>query len=193
MSIGIVALINAFVATNVSGYTRAERTQKLKQQVLMREVREEINCMLESRIDKAYEAWYANEKETMFRAVDEVVGDGMLEVPVPDMSRETIYDDEPETEKEVEAHKECAEIRKSAWKEIQQLIEMSVGVLLDERQAQTVERDKKVQVLQSKMVCKFKYEISPTDGKEYFLKWKAIWQQWAAHRNLVSLGGIFGY
>jgi hypothetical protein len=38
------------------GYTRAERTQKLKQQVLMREVREEINCMLESRIDNAYEA-----------------------------------------------------------------------------------------------------------------------------------------
>jgi hypothetical protein len=69
------------------GYTRAERTQKLKQQVLMREVREEINCMLESRIDKAYEAWYASEKETMFRAVDEVVGDDMLEVPVPDMSQ----------------------------------------------------------------------------------------------------------
>ena len=69
--------------------------QKLKQRVLMRVVREEINCVLESRIDKAYEAWYASEKETMFRAVDEVVGDqgsfrlGMLELPVPDMSRET--------------------------------------------------------------------------------------------------------
>ena len=25
----------------------------------------------------------------------------------------------------------------------------------------------------SKMVCKRKYEISPTDGKEYILKWKA--------------------
>jgi hypothetical protein len=109
----------------------------------------------------------------MFRAVDEVVGDGMLEVPVPDMSRETIYDDEPKTEKEVEAHKECAEIRKAAWKEIQELIEMSVGVLLDEGQAQAVERDKKVKVLRSKMVYKYKYEISPTDGKEYFLKWKA--------------------
>ena len=35
------------------------------------------------------------------------------------------------------------------------------------------ERDKKVQVLRSKMVYKRKYEISPTDGKEYFLKWKA--------------------
>jgi hypothetical protein len=100
---------------------------------------------------------------------------GMLEVPVPDMSRETIYDDEPKTEKEIEAnynvterlkpmhrsahtrrpvsgeaievpyrhtHKECAEIRKAAWKEIQQLIEMSVGVLLDERQADAAERDK---------------------------------------------------
>jgi hypothetical protein len=98
----------------------------------------------------------------------------LLEVPVPDMSRETIYDDEPKTEKEVEAHKECAEIRKAARiKEIQQLIEMSVGVWLDERQAQAVERDKKVQVLGSKMVYKRKYEISPTDGKEYFLKWKA--------------------
>lgn len=37
------------------------------------------------------------EKERIFRAVDEVIGDGMLEVPVPDMSRETIYDDEPKT------------------------------------------------------------------------------------------------
>ena len=155
------------------GYTRAERMQILKQQVLMREVKEEINCVLESRIDRAYEAWYASEKEQMFRAVDDVIGDGTLEVPVPDMSRETIYDDEPKTEKEVEAHKECAEIRKAAWKEIQQLIEMSVGVLLDERQAQAIEKDKKVQVLRSKMVYKRKYEISPTDGKEYFLKWKA--------------------
>ena len=128
----------------------------------MREVKEEINCVLESRIDRAYEAWYASEKEQMFRAVDDVIGDGTLEVPVPDMSRETIYDDEPKTEKEVEAHKECAEIRKAAWKEIQQLIEMSVGVLLDERQAQAIEKDKKVQVLRSKMVYKRKYEISPT-------------------------------
>jgi hypothetical protein len=63
-------------------------------------------------------------------------------------------------------HKECAEIRKAAWKEIQQLIEMSVGVLFDERQAQAIEKDKKVQVLRSKMVYKRKYEISPTDGKE---------------------------
>jgi hypothetical protein len=112
------------------------------------------------------------EKERIFRAVDEVIGDGMLEVPVPDMSWETIYDDEPKTEKEVEAHRECGEIRKTAWKEIQQLIEMSVGVLLDESQAKTVEKDKQVQVLRSKMVYKRKYEISPTDGKEYFLKWK---------------------
>ena len=35
----------------------------MKQQVLMREVKEEINCVFESRIDKAYEAWYASEKE----------------------------------------------------------------------------------------------------------------------------------
>ena len=109
----------------------------------------------------------------MFRAVDEVVGDDMLEVPVPDMSQETIYDDEPKTEKEVEALKECAEIRKATWKEIQQLIEMSVGVLPDERQAQAVERDKKEQVLRSKMVYKHKYDILPTDGKAFFLKWKA--------------------
>jgi hypothetical protein len=134
------------------------------------EVKEEINCVLESRIDRSYEAWHASEKEQMFRAVDDVIGDGTLEVPVPDMSRETIYDDEPKTEKEVEAHKECAEIRKAAWKEIQQLIEMSVGVLLDERQAQAIEKDKKVQVLRSKMVYKRKYEISPTDG----YRWKKI-------------------
>ena len=64
------------------------------------------------------------EKERIFRAVDEVIGDGMLE----------------------EAHRECGEIRKTAWKEIQQLIEMSVGVLLDESQTKVVEKDKQVQV-----------------------------------------------
>ena len=66
---------------------------------------------------KAYEAWYASEKETMFRAVGDDVVDGMLEVPVPEMSLETIYDDEPKTEKEVEVHKECSEIRKAACKD----------------------------------------------------------------------------
>jgi hypothetical protein len=73
-----------------------------------------------------------------------------------------MYDDEPKTEKEVEAHKECAETRKAAWKEIQQLIEMSVSVLLEEGQAQAVERDKTVQVLRRKMVYTHKYEIPPT-------------------------------
>ena len=155
------------------GYTRAEQLQLLKQNALMREVREEVNCVLESRIDKAYESWYESEKEKMFRAVDQVLGDGELEVPVPNMDRKPIYDDEPKTEREVETHKECAEIRKAAWKEIQQLIDMSVGVLLDDKQARDLERDKRVQILRSKMVYKRKYQISPTDGKEYFLKWKA--------------------
>ena len=41
----------------------------------------------------------------------------MLEVQVPDMTRETMYDDEPKTEKEVEVHKECSEIRKAACKD----------------------------------------------------------------------------
>ena len=107
----------------------------------MREVREEVNCVLESRIDKAYESWYESEKEKMFRAVDQVLGNGELEVPVPNMDQEPIYDDEPKTEREVESHKECAEIRKAAWKEIQQLIDMSVGVLLDDKQARDLERD----------------------------------------------------
>jgi hypothetical protein len=51
-------------------------------------------------------------------------------------------------------------------------VKMSVGVLLDESQAKAVEKDKQVQVLRNKMVYERKYEISPTDGKEYFLKWK---------------------
>jgi len=42
----------------------------------------------------------------------------------------------PKQKREVEAHKECAEIRKAAWtrNEIQKLIDMSVGALLVERQ-----------------------------------------------------------
>jgi hypothetical protein len=41
------------------GYTRDERLRMLKLQALMREVREEVNCLFESKIDNAYEAWYA--------------------------------------------------------------------------------------------------------------------------------------
>lgn len=155
------------------GKTRAEQTLALKQDALMREVREQVNSALERKIDGAYEAWFTREKERMFRAVDEVVGQGELEVPVPDISQETLYDDEPKTEKEVAAHKEADKIREAAWKEIQQLIAMSVGVLLDDQQVRELERDKNVQILRSKMVYKRKYQISPTDGKEHFLKWKA--------------------
>jgi hypothetical protein len=42
--------------------------------LLQEQIKDVIIIMIESR--KAYEAWYASEKETMFRAVDEVVGDG---------------------------------------------------------------------------------------------------------------------
>ena len=155
------------------GKTRAEQTLALKQDALMRAVREEVNSALDSKIDGAYDAWFSREKESMFRAVDEVIGQGELEVPVPDMSQETLYDDEPKTEKEAREHKEADKIREAAWKEIQQLIAMSVGVLLDEDEVRKVEKDKTVQILRSKMIYKRKYQISPTDGKEYFLKWKA--------------------
>ncbi len=36
--------------------------------------RDVVNCVLEGRIDKAYQAWYVSEKERMVRVVDEVVG-----------------------------------------------------------------------------------------------------------------------
>ena len=44
----------------------------------------------------------------------------------------------------------------------------------------------KVQVLRNKMVYTRKCETLPTDGKEYFLKWRD-WQRWAAHRNRVRI------
>ncbi len=43
------------------GYTRDELLRMLKLQALMQEVREEVNCLFESKIEKPYEAWYARE------------------------------------------------------------------------------------------------------------------------------------
>ena len=81
------------------------------------------------RIDEAYERWYRREK--VYRAEDQVVGDGTIEVPVPAMSllkSEVVYDDEPKNQKELERHPEKPAIISSAQKEVQQLIDMQVGV-----------------------------------------------------------------
>ena len=97
----------------------------------MREVREEANCVPERRIDKAYGTWYEREKENVFCAVDQVLGvQFRIWIESPHMMTS------PKQKREVEAHKECAEIRKAAWtrNEIQKLIDMSVGALLVERQ-----------------------------------------------------------
>ena len=47
---------------------------------------------------------------------------------------------------------------------------MSVGVMLDDAQMRKVEKDPATKILRSKMVYKRKYQISPVDGREYFLK-----------------------
>ena len=153
------------------GKTRAERDIQLRSAALLKEAQAQVNIAMVGKIDRAYERWF--EREKVFRATDEIVSDGTMPVPVPSMLKEPIYDDEPKTDREVEKHPEKEDIRAAAWKEIQQLIEMSVGVMLNDDQARKVEKDPAMKILRSKMVYKRKYQISPVDGKEYFLKWKA--------------------
>ena len=99
------------------GKTRAERDVQLRSAALLKEVQAEVTLFLTDKIDRSYERWY--EQETAFRAVDETVGDGTMDVPVPSMLIEPIYDDEPKTDRVVEKHPEKEDIRAAAWKEIQ--------------------------------------------------------------------------
>jgi hypothetical protein len=60
----------------------------------------------------------------------------------------------------------------SAQKEVQQLIDMQVGVEQTDEQVRKLQQDPTVRILNSRFVHKRKYNISPVDQKEFFDKWK---------------------
>ena len=80
-----------------------------------------------------------------------------------------LYDDEPRNMKELLAHPERDEIRKSGDAEIQQLIDQKVGVIVSKSEIDEVLKSGG-KVLNTKMLFKRKYEI--VDGVERFKKWK---------------------
>jgi hypothetical protein len=99
-----------------------------------------------------------------------------MEVPVPAMSilkSEVVYDDEPKNPKELARHPDKQAIMSSAQKEVQQLIDMQVGVEQTDEQVRKLQQDPTVRILNSRFVHKRKYKISPVDQKEYFDKWKS--------------------
>ena len=89
---------------------------------------------------------------------------------MPD-GKKPIYDDEPNNPQELARHPERRAILESGAKEIQQLVDMNVGVLLSGKEVDEVLKSG-AKILRSRMIYKRKYCISPTTKKEEFLKWK---------------------
>jgi hypothetical protein len=81
--------------------------------------------------------------------------------------------DEPKNPKELERHPDKPVIISSTQKEVQQLIDMEVGVDQTDEKVRKLQRDPPVRILNSRFVHKRKYEISPVDNKEYFDKCKS--------------------
>ena len=87
------------------GKTRAEVIEEIKVGALAKQKKEVVHYAMTERTDEAYERWYGREKA--YRAEEQVVGDGTMEVPVPAMSllkSEVVYDDEPKNPKELDWH-----------------------------------------------------------------------------------------
>jgi len=93
--------------------------EEIKIEALAKQKKEVVHYAMTERIDKAYERWYGREKA--YRAEEQVVGDGTMEVPVPAMSllkSEVVYDDEPKNPKELDRHPDKQAIMSSAQKEV---------------------------------------------------------------------------
>ncbi len=102
------------------GKTRAEVIEEIKVGALAKQKKEVVHYAMTERTDEAYERWYGMEKA--YRAEEQVVGDGTIEVPVPAMSllkSEVVYDDEPKNPKELDRHPDKQAIMSSAQKEVQ--------------------------------------------------------------------------
>jgi hypothetical protein len=84
-------------------------------------------------------------------------------------NKPVIFDDEPRNPSELTKHPQKEDILVSAAKEIEQLIEMEIGVEVTPAEVRDVV-EKGHRIVQCKMVYR-KYVIE--NGKERFLKWKS--------------------
>ena len=177
------------------GITRYEQLERAKLMAHAREAQAELWKMIDNRafnpeVDLWYEkmekAWCHHAAEIVCgaeadegsqpdsekvemakRAVSEL---GTLDVPVPEHGSTPIYDDEPTNARELEAHPEKEAILKSSALEIDQMIEMDVGMLISLPEEKKLLSNKET-ILRSKMIIKRKY--AQVNGKEQFLKWKS--------------------
>ena len=176
-----------------AGKTRIEVLERMKGSVLAHATREEMWAVT---VDRAYsdsvESWYEEFETEHVLATGEHEGEpgrvkkagaggettsadlqtstlGTLEVPVADPKAPVIYDDEPNNQRELEAHPEKEAILKSGRAEMDQLIAMDVGTLQSREEVDRLIKSGQ-NILRSRMIYKRKYSI--VDGKERFLKWK---------------------
>ena len=178
---------------NDAGKTRVEVLERMKGAVLAHATREEMWATIEERAySDSVEAWYeALEAEWVLVTGEHSYGCageglaaadgkatsdsrntstlGTLEVPVADLKTPVVYDDEPNTQRELEAHPEREAILTSGRAEMDQLIAMDVGTLVSREEVDKLIRSGQ-NILRSRMIYKRKYGM--VDGKERFLKWK---------------------
>jgi hypothetical protein len=86
--------------------------------------------------------------------------------------------------KELDRHPDKQAIMSFAQKEVQQLIDMQVGVEQTDEQVRKLQKDPTVRILNSRFVHKRKYKISPADNKDYFDKWKSRLAAQGQHQEL---------
>ena len=151
--------------------TRAEKLEKMRAAALQAEVEAQLSTRYAEKVHTANDNWRPDKDEISLQAEDDVNGAGSFEVPVPQEDEEPIYDDEPNNMTELARHPERVAILRSAQLEMQQLVDMEVGVMLTEKEVQSVLKEGH-KILRSRMIYKRKYAKSPTTGKEHFLKWK---------------------
>ena len=151
--------------------TRAEKLEKMRAAALQAEVEAQLSTRYAEKVHAANDNWRPDKDEISLKAEDDVNGPGSFEVPIPQEDEEPIYDDEPNNMAELARHPERVAILRSAQLEMQQLVDMEVGVMLTEKEVQSVLKEGH-KILRSRMIYKRKYAKSPTTGKEHFLKWK---------------------
>ena len=158
-----------------SGNTRAERVEALKYAALYLEMQEELWAAIQTKAcmhsHDAYDRYEESVNEQALNAMTSKQEPGTLHVPVTD-GKAPIYDDEPNNQKELEAHPEKKEILASSAAEMRQLVEMDIGVLQTPQEVDRLIRDG-VKILRSRMIYKRKYALSKTTNREEFLKWKS--------------------
>ena len=112
-----------------------------------------------------------------------------MEVPVPAMSiskSEVVYDDEPKNPKELDRHPDKQAIMSSAQKEVQQLIDMQVGVQQTDEQVRKLEQDPTVRILNSRFVHRESIKSLPRTIRSILTSGRVGSQRRASMKSQVS-------